>query len=887
MNRVRAFWARAAGLFRKETSDGEFAAELDSHVEMHTEENLRAGMTPREARREALMRLGGMEQTKQSYRERRGLPGLETLVEDARFALRLLRNNPGFAAVAVLTLALGIGANTAIFSVVNTVLLHPLPYANPGNLVRLSNMYPPQWQELGLSPGDFQDFKAQATSFSEMAAYVDVQQGFNLTGHGDPQRVDTAYATSDFFTMLGTRPAAGQFFSADQDKPGNAPVVVISYDEWKNSFGGDPDAIGQTVDLDGLGYALIGVLPEDFHSVARADIWMPVGQYNDDLNGRVHHPFRTIARLKPGATIAQAQAEMDALNRQVGETFADTHKNWGVSVKQMEDPAAEQLRTALVVLLGAVTLVLVIACANIVNLLLARNAARRKEIGLRIALGAGRWRLLRQLLTESTLLALMGGAIGVALAGAGLNALRMFVPADLAMVKQAGLDGRVLGFTTAVCVLSGILCGAIPAVATLRADLYGVMKETGKTTGATAGRGLRSFLVVSEIALSLAPLIGAGLLIRSLDRLLEVSPGFRTDHALTMKVTRPAMPASVFNKLTQDQLNDLARKQSLQFEQMADAIAALPGVERVGGVNVLPLGSAMVSASRFLIEGQPVPAVGARPSAEVRSASLGYFSAMGIPLVRGRLFENGDWTQPNIVINQAMARKFWGDRDPTGNRINLCSLAPQPCWFSIVGVVGDVHEYGLDKGDTFDVYGAGGWTPYFVIRTAADPSLVALAATEQIHKIDPSLPVTQVMTLDDRLDGTVAARRFSTVLLGIFATLALLLAALGIYGVMSYVVSLRTSEIGIRMALGAQPRDVWRLIIGRAAALALTGVAIGLAGTFAFRRVISGMLFGVRAQDPLTLASVSALLMLVALAACWLPTRRAMRVDPMVALRHE
>jgi predicted permease len=887
MNRVRAFWARLAGLFRKEGHDAELADELDSHIEMHTEANLRAGMTPDEARREALMKLGGVEQTKESYRERRGLPWLETLAQDARFALRMLRRNPGFAVVAVLTLALGIGANTAIFSVVNTVLLRPLPYANPENLVRLWNVYPPQWQQLGLSPGDFRDFKAHATSFSQMAAYVDVQQGFNLTGHGDPQRVDTAYATSDFFPMLGTRPAAGRFFSADEDKAGMAPVVVISHDEWKNNFGGDPNAIGQTIDLDGQGYALVGVLPADFHSVAHADVWMPVGQYNDDLNGRVHHPLRTIGRLKPGARIAQAQAEIDALNQQAAQTFPDTHKNWSVSVKPMEDPAADQLRTALLVLLGAVTLVLVIACANIVNLLLARNAARRKEIGLRIALGAGRGRLVRQLLTESTLLALAGGAIGVALAGIGLNALRAFVPADLATVKQAGLDGSVLAFTTAVCVAAGILCGAIPAVQTLRADLYGVMKETGKTTGATAGHRLRSFLVVSEIALSLAPLIGAGLLIRSLHRLLQVSPGFRTDHALTMKVTRPAVPASVFSKLTQDQFNELTRKQSLQFEQIADAIGALPGVERVGGVNVLPLGSTMVSASRFLIEGQPAPAAGARPSAEVRTASLGYFSAMGIPLVGGRLLENGDWTQPNIVINQAMARKFWSDGDATGKRINLCSLAPQPCWSTIVGVVGDVHEYGLERGDTFDVYGAGGWTPYFVIRTAGDPWSAAMAATEQIHKIDPSLPVTQVMTLDGVLDGTVAARRFSTVLLGIFAGLALLLAALGIYGVMSYLVSLRTSEIGVRMALGAQPRDVWRLIIGRAAALALTGVAMGLAGTFAFGRVISGMLFGVRAQDPLTLICVSGLLMVVALAACWVPTRRAMRVDPMVALRHE
>ncbi|HEY2573947.1 MAG TPA: ABC transporter permease, partial [Verrucomicrobiaceae bacterium] len=508
---------------------------------------LRAGMTPEDARRDALIRLGGMEQTKEKYREGRGLPWLETFLHDVRFGMRMLRKNPGFTTIAVLTLALGIGANTAIFSVVNAVLLRPLPYTNPGNLVRIWNMYPPTWQQLGLSPGDFQDFQKQAQSFSEMAAYVDVPQGFNLTGHGDPLRVTTGYATSGFFPMLGTRPAAGRFFSPNEDKPGAPRVIVISHEVWNTTFHGDPAAIGQTVDLDGQGYTLVGVLPAGFYLVQQADVWMPVGQYADDLTGRVHHPYKTVARLKTGATIAQAQAEIETLNHQEAQAFPDAHKNWGVSVVQMQDPAAEQLRTALLVLFGAVALVLAISCANIVNLLLARNAARRKEIGLRIAMGAGRARLVRQLLTESILLSAVGGIVGILLAGAGLSALRAFVPDDLASVKTAGLSGEVLAFTTAICFLVGIVCGAIPAVQTLRADLYEVVKETGKATAAAGGNKLRSFLVVSEIALSLMPLIGAGLLIRSLHRLLEVNPGFRADHTLTMKVTLPAIPASVLN----------------------------------------------------------------------------------------------------------------------------------------------------------------------------------------------------------------------------------------------------------------------------------------------------------------------------------------------------
>lgn len=887
--RLRSIASRIRNLFSARKLDDDFAQELESHLELLTDENIRKGMSPDEARRVARLKLGGEAALREIHHDQRTIRWLESFGQDLRFALRMLRKNAGFTAVAVLTLALGIGANTAIFTIVNAALLRPLPYANPANLVRVWNTYLPAWPQLGLSPGDFQDFQQRARDISEIGAYVNIPLvgGFNLTGQGDPQRVTTGYATSDFFSMLGLRPVTGRFFEPVEDKLNAAPVVVLSRDLWQSVFHSDPAIVGHVINLDGQGYSVVGVAPEEIRLIAHADIWMPVGQYNDDLTGRIHHPFNAIARLKPGATIVQAQLELDTLNKQEALSFPDTHQNWGIRVERMESPAAATFRLALLALLGTVALVLLIACANIVNLLLARNAARRKEIGVRIALGAGRARLIRQLLTESILLSLAGGLLGLLIASFGLRVLRLSAPPELAALNGVSLNVTVLAFTFIICFATGILCGAIPALQTLRSDLHGVLKESARTTAGFESHKLRGGLVVAEIALALMPLMCAGLLIRSLRHLLDVSPGFRSDHALTMKVTIPGISLAAFNKMTPAEQQALPLKQSLQFENMAAAIQHLPGVESVGGVDVLPLGSTMVSASRFLIEGRPALQVGARPVAQTRVASVGYFDAMGIPLIRGRLLDKQDFTTRNIVINEAMALRFWSGDDPIGQRINLCSLAPTPCWFKIIGVVGDVHQFGLDKRPTFDVYSSGGWTPYFIIRTASSPSAIALAASEEIHKIDPSLPITEVSTLDSLLSDSVSAQRFSTVLLGIFAVLALLLAAVGVYGVMSYVVSTRTGEIGIRMALGAQTKDVWALIVGRAAKLALFGVAIGLVGTLIAGRYLATLLFDVRPADPLTLFGAAVLLLVVALAACYVPARRAMRVDPVSAMRCE
>jgi len=812
---------------------------------------------------------------------------VNALRQDIQYAIRMLARNPAFTIVAVLTLALGIGANTAIFSVVRRVLLQPPPYQQPESLVQIYNTYFPTWPQLGLSPGDFLDFRRQAQSFSEMAAYIDVPQGFNLTGQGEPERVQAAYADSNFFPMLGVRPITGHSFTSEQDKPGSAPAVLITHRFWKNHFGSDPSVIGRTLTLDGKGYTLIGVLPAKLDLARWADLWLPIGQYEDDLTGHIHHPYSAIARLKGGTTLAQAQAELKTLNRQEEIALPDTHKNWGVGIQPMQDPSAAKLREALIVLFGAVGLVLLIACANIVNLLLARNAARQKEIALRIALGASRFRLVTQLLTESVLLTALGGVGGIILAGIGLGALNAFVPSDLDVVKDAGLNGAVLAFTVIVSLFCGIACGLIPAIQTLKQDLHDVLKEGGRISGAPGSEKLRSALVISQIALALIPLVGAGLLIRSFQRLLSVDPGFRPEHILTMEVQQPAISQTELSKMSNDQQTDLFRKQSIQFQQMADRIQSLPGVKAVGGVDVLPLATALHSASRFLVEGQPAPQAGARPVAQTRAASVGYFEAIGIPLKRGRLFAEADFGGSSLVINESMARRFWTDADPIGKRINFCSMAPEPCWSQVIGVVGDIHQFGLDAAPTFDVYGAGAWTPNFVIRATSDPASLAHAVAEEIHKIDPNLPVVHVTTIDSLLSDTVAPRRFSTVLLIIFAGLALILAAVGVYGVMNYLVSRRTNEIGLRMALGAQPSDIWQLIVGRGAKLAVAGVAIGVVGALALARLLASLLFEVRASDPITYAAVVLLLTGVALLACYFPARRAMRADPMIALRHE
>jgi putative ABC transport system permease protein len=521
------------------------------------------------------------------------------------------------------------------------------------------------------------------------------------------------------------------------------------------------------------------------------------------------------------------------------------------------------------------------------NLLLVRNASREREICLRTALGARSWQLVRQLLTESILLAVAGGILGVVLAFAGLKALMVFVPSEAAIVRDTSLNGQVLLFTFALCLLTGIFCGAIPALRALKIDLMSVLKQGTKGSSSLGHHRTHNLLVISEIAMAIVPLIGAGLLLRSFQHLIMVDPGFRPDHLLTIEIQQPALSFAEFSKLSQEQQQKLGQEQTLRFERIVEQVRAIPGVKEAAGIDDLPLGNEFRQASRFLIEGQPQIAAGARPIAQVRTVSFSYFATTGIPLRTGREFNEDDLKVTNIVINDAMARRYWPSGDAIGKRVNFCSPDPKPCWFSIVGIVGDVHQFGLDAKPTYDAYFIGGWTPFLVIRSASDPATLTSAVTDVLHRIEPTLPISRVITMDGLLSDSVASRRFSAVLTGIFAVLALLLAAVGVYGVMSYTVSGRTQEIGIRMALGAQPGNVQNMILAESARITLLGVGVGLIAAFGLARFLTNLVFGVSTYDGITFAGVAILLTSVALAASYVPARRAVRVDPLVALRYE
>lgn len=672
----------------------------------------------------------------------------------------------------------------------------------------------------------------------------------------------------------------GRSFFPDEDRAGRAPVVILGHPLWLSRYGGDPNIVGRRITLDSERYTVVGVLPGDIQLARGADLWMHVGQFNDDLTEHVHHNFDAVARLKPGVSLAQARDEVGRLNQREAIAYPNAHKNFGILVEPMQDPSAASMRKTLLIMFGAVGLVLLIACANIVNLLVVRNVAREWEVALRSAMGASRWRLMRQLLTESTLLSLLGGAAGLLFAFAGLKALMVFVPSELGVLRETGVNGWVLAFTAAVCFGAGIGCGFLPAFRILRSDLAGVLKQGSKGTGAFGRHSVHYLLVIAEIAMALVPLFGAGLLLRSLRHLLDVDPGFRPDHVLTMEIEQPGISFSDYNKMSPQEQIAYGRKQALLFEQIAGEIRALPGVKEVGGIDDLPLGTSLRQATRFVIEGQPIPESGGRPIAEFRYVSLSYFSTVGIPLRAGRFFDKQDLHLQSTVINETLAKRFFPKGDALGKRLNFCSLDAHPCWNTVIGIAGNVHQYRLDHTPTYDVYFFGGWTPYFIVRTVSDPLSLAGAVTEVVHRSEPNLPVTHVMTMDNLISESVSPRRFASVLVVIFAGLALLLAAVGIYGVASYSVSQRTQEIGLRIALGAQTHAVRRLIIGHALKLTLIGVAVGLAGSYLLAQFLGSLLFGVGVHDPLTFLGVAVLLIAVALTASYIPARRAMRVAP-------
>jgi predicted permease len=812
------------------------------------------------------------------------------LLQDLRYGARMLVKNPGFALVVILTLALGIGVNTTIFSVVNAVLLRPLPYEDANRLMTAwgSKDMGPQ-KRTAVSYPDFADWRDQTQSFEQLAVYNSSGTLLRNEG-GEPELIVGANASADIFQMLRIKPALGRAFTREEDQPKKAPIMLISYNLWQRRFNSDPNIIGQTIPTGTSGgTTVIGVLPQGFRfpaHAAKTDFLRPIAPaLGERAQARSSYSLPVIGRLKPNVSRAQAVSEMKTIGRQLEAQYPDEGLRLGLSLVSVHEDLVGSVRLSLLLLLGAVGFVLLIACANVANLLLARAASRQKEIAIRTALGASRMRVLRQLLTESTMLALVGGTLGLLLSLWGVDLLIAATPVDVPRVKEIGLDASVFFFTLGVSLLTGIIFGLAPALFSSRIDLNETLKEGGRTGSEGARRNrVRSMLVVSEVALSFVLLVGAGLLIKSFLRLREVNPGFEPQKILTtdLSLSRVKYPKQ--------------EQQVAIFQQAAENIRTLPGVEAVALVDPLPL-SGNGSGNTFQIAGRPLAAPGSQPNSNMRHVSEDYFRTMGIPLLKGRGFNDRDNTNSPavLVVNDTLARTYFPNEDAVGQRIIIerdPTIDPNPPAREIVGVVGDVRHEGLDK-----EAGAEFYVPYLqepssfmsvVVRTATDkPETLAPNVRERIRQVDKDLYVQRVTPMTELLAESFASRRFNMMLVGLFAAVALLLASVGIFSVMSFLVTQRTHEIGIRMALGAQARDVLKMVLKQGMFFILIGLGVGLVAAFALTRVMGGLLFKVRATDPLTFVGVSLLLIAVALIACYIPARRATRVDPMRALHYE
>ncbi|MDT5272060.1 MAG: hypothetical protein QOH49_4246 [Acidobacteriota bacterium] len=890
---------RLSGLRLSPTRETEIVEELAQHLEDRHEQALRNGSTEEEAYRAALQELTesdllaqGLRQVERPVRLEPVVPGTPRrfgmfgdMGHDLRYGVRMLWKNPGFTAVAVVALALGIGANSAIFSVVNTVLLRPLPYREPARLVMV-------WEDDTKHgfPNDtpatanYIDWRDQNQVFDGMAATAD--QSFNLTGAGEPERFDGKRVSANFFSLLGVEPQLGRAFMPEEDVSGANRVVVLSHGLWQRRFGSDPGLIGKSITLNGDGYIVVGVMPAGFQFLSQeVEMWVPIAFTSQQAANRGNHYLRVVARLKPGVTVERAQSEMSTIAARLQQQYPEQNIDLGATVVSLHEEVVGNIRPALLVLLGAVGFVLLVACANVANLLLARAAVRQKEIALRTALGASRLRLIRQFLTESILLAALGGVVGLLLSVWGVTLLKSFIPENISQVKAIAVDARVLGFTILVTLLTGLVFGLAPAAQASKFNLNETLKEGGRDAAAARGSNrIRGLLIVSEVAVSLVLLVGAGLLINSFMRLRSVDPGFSTDNLLTMSVVLP-----------QQKYPDLARRTAF-YTDMIRRVEALPGVRSAGVTNWIPLVKQGDSIG-VTFEGQPVPAPGQGklPIIATRIVSPHYFGSMGIQLLQGRVFEEGRDRIDSpcvVVVGETVARRYWPDESPLGKRLSPGRPTTPEDWCQVVGVVRDVRQLDLAAEPKPQMYLTYAQADFFaprhlVVSTEGDPLALAGTVRKTVWEVDRDQPVSNVNTMEGVLSESIARQRFSTLLLGVFAGVALVLAAVGIYGVMSYSMAQRTREIGIRMALGAQKRDVLMLAVGQGLRLVALGIGVGLVGAFALTRVMSSLLFGVSATDPATLITISLILVVVALLASYIPARRAAKLDPLIALRYE
>ncbi len=806
------------------------------------------------------------------------------LSQDMRYGARMLLKKPGFTLIAVLTLSLGIGANTAIFSVVHAALLRPLPYEQPDRLVMIweRNLSRGLERSQG-SPVTYCDWREQKHLFDKIAGWWYPQVNLTDTG-SEPQRVRTIDVTDAFFDTLGARPIIGRGFQPGEDRPGGELLAVIGHQLWRDRYNSDSNILGKTITLDGRSYSVIGVSPPGFDYPNETQVWRPLG-WEPRQHSRNARFFEVVARLKPGVTPQQAQAEMNALSSRIAQENPQSNKDWSAAVVSLRDQLVGDFRLALLVLFGAVGLVLLIACANVANLLLARAGAREKEVAIRLAIGATRGRFLRQLLTESVLLSLLGGVFGMLIAAWGADVLLKFNPVELPPLDSLSVNAPILGFTLGVSLLTGLIFGLVPALHASRPDLNRTLKEGGRDSQTGGGR-IRGALVIAEVAIAMVLLLGAGLLLKSFMRLQRMDAGFNPANVLTFNLQ---LPFSSYRDW---------RQVSELYSALIARLKSVPGVQAADATGFLPLEGGW--PTKFLIQGRP-PVRGEEPVAQHRPVSEGYFQTMGIPLLRGRQFDERDQADaPGVmIVNEALARRYFPNEDPVGKRVTtlgrqygpLGRVMPASLEMEIVGVVGDEKNSNLNKTAEPAIYFSHRQFSYrsmsVVARTAASPLSLAGALQNEVWALDRNLPVSNIMTMEQRLGEAVAQPRFSALLLGLFAALALLLAAVGIYGVISYTVEQRTHEIGVRMALGASAGDIVKMVVGRGLALTIAGVGLGVLGAFGLTRLIQGLLFGVGATDPMIFAAMPALLALVALVACYIPARRATKVDPMVALHYE
>ncbi|HEY2821051.1 MAG TPA: ABC transporter permease [Candidatus Acidoferrum sp.] len=868
-----------------QTVDRDFQHELDAHLEMATQENIRRGMTPEDAVRAARIRLGGSTQLKETNRELRGLPFIETALQDFRFAFRMLRKNPGFSAIAILTLALGIGANTAIFSVVYAVLLKPLPYVDSGQLFTVfqQGIKDPNNRN-GFSYLNLKDFQQQSDVFSDLSAAQTHQ--LTLTGRGDAYVIDTSVVTPDLFTTFRVQPILGRAFIPDDGKPGAAPVVILSENLWRGSFGSAPNIVGTWISLDKRSFTIVGVMPSTFRfpQVQQSrQIWIPIVDdplFGNWLERRGGHWLSVTGRIKPGVNPNQVDAQFDAITERLTKQFPGDNDGWTVRMIPLRDFLAGEAKTALLVLLGAVGLVLLIACANIANLLLARATSRAREIAVRATLGAGRSRLVRQLLSETLVLSIIGGLAGVALAYYGVHVLTAFLPPGLPQVNSIRIDYAVLGFALALSVFASCAVGLVPAFLVAGSDLQSTLREGGRSGESSASRRARNILASAEIALALVLLVAAGLLLRSFSKLTEVSPGFQVENIVKAEVALPrAQYATPQQQLSFSQ-NLLARLQSQ------------PGMQNSALAIPLPITDGFINIA-FDIENKPAVSAAEARIADYVAVTPEYFHVMNIPLVAGRTFEPRDNMSAPVVavVTQSFVRAYFPNENPIGKRI-VFGFPPSPgVPREIIGIVGDVRDVSLGNNPGPMMYAAYAQSPFpgacIAVNSTLATSTVIASIRDTVAAIDKDLPVTDIATMTQVVHESMAQPRFRTALIAIFAAIALILAATGIFGVISYSVQCRTNEIGIRVAMGASARAILKMVLRETLILAAIGLAVGLPVAFASSRLLGHLLFGVSPTDPATLIVVSLTLAAVAAAAGYLPARRATQVDPLTALRHD